>query len=152
MTFYKHFKNKNELVKSMVMDMTEEALEKYRVLMESDISFEEKVRKIIDMKVEGTEQMSQEFFNDYLPHAEPEIIEFVQQRAHEIMDLIIKDFANAQKKGEIRKDVRIEFIYWYLNKMFDLLADESLERIYPTPGEMIADMVNFFFYGIMPRK
>lgn len=152
MTFYKYFKNKNELVKSMMIDMTDEALDKYRVLMESDILFEDKVRKMIEMKVEGTEQMSQEFFNDYLPHAEPGMIEFVTEQSRATMELIVEDFRKAQQKGEIRKDIKIEFILWYLNQMIDLMADENLEKIYVTPGEMISEMVNFFFYGIMPRK
>ena len=66
MTFYKHFKNKNELVKTMIIQMTDEAMEKYRKLMDSNIPFEEKVRETIHMKLEGTDQMSQEFFADYI--------------------------------------------------------------------------------------
>ena len=152
MTFYKHFKNKNELVKTMIIDMTDEAMEKYRKLMDSGISFEEKVRETIRMKLEGTDQMSQEFFADYLPHAEPEMLEFVHQRMHMAMSQVIKDYAEAQKQGDIRQDIKIEFILWYLNKMLDLMEDEQLGRMYDTPQDLIMEMVNFFFYGIMPRK
>ena len=151
MTFYKHFKNKNELVKNMVMQMTDDAMVQYRKVMESDIPFEEKVRKTIQMKIDGTDQMSQEFFSDYLPHAEPEFLEFIQKRMHETYALIIKDYAEAQKKGEIRQDLKLEFIIWYLEKMLDLMADEKLEKLYDKPQDMILEMVNFFFYGIMPR-
>jgi len=152
MTFYKHFKNKSELVKTMIMQITDEALDKYRKLMDSDLPFEEKVRQTIQMKMEGSDKMSQEFFSDYLPHAEPDMLEFIHQRMEESMNLIVKDYAAAQKKGEIRQDVKIEFILWYLNKMIDLMADEQLEKLYESPQEMIMEMVNFFFYGIMPHK
>ncbi len=152
MTFYKHYKNKNELVKTMVTQMIDESLEKYHTLMDSDVSFEEKVRETIKMKSEGTDQMSQEFFSDYLPQADPEMLEFIQNRQQEIMALVIEDYAKAQKRGEIRQDLKIEFILWYLNKMMDLMADETLEKMYDTPQDMIMEMVNFFFYGIMPRK
>jgi len=151
MTFYKHYKNKNELVKTMIMQLTDEALEKYRRLMNSDMPFEEKVRETIRMKLEGTDNMSQEFFSDYLPHAEPEMLEFLQERRHESMELIIKDYAEAQKKGDIRQDIKIDFIIWYLNKMWDIMTDEELEKMYDNPQDMIMEMVNFFFYGIMPR-
>jgi len=151
MTFYKHYKNKNELVKTMIMQLTDEALEKYRRLMNSDMPFEEKVRETIRMKLEGTDNMSQEFFSDYLPHAEPEMLEFLQERRHESMELIIKDYAEAQKKGDIRQDIKIEFIIWYLNKIWDIMTDEELEKMYDNPQDMIMEMVNFFFYGIMPR-
>jgi hypothetical protein len=71
---------------------------------------------------------------------------------HEIMGLIIKDYAKAQKRGDIRQDMKIEFILWYLNKMLDLMEDEALQKMYDSPQDLIMEMVNFFFYGIMPRK
>ena len=104
------------------------------------------------MKLEGTDQMSQEFFSDYLPHADPEFLKFIQKKMHESYALIIKDYAEAQKKGEIRQDLKLEFILWYLDKMLTLMRDEQLEKMYDSPQEMIMEMVNFFFYGIMPRK
>ena len=132
--------------------MTDDAMVKYRKVMDSDIPFEEKVRETIHMKLEGTDQMSQEFFSDYLPHADPEFLEFIQERMHETYTLIIKDYAEAQKKGEIRQDLKLEFILWYLEKMLTMMGDEQLEKMYDSPQEMIMEMVNFFFYGIMPRK
>jgi len=152
MTFYKHFKNKNELVKTWITEMTDQALERYITLMQMDIPFEEKVRETIKMKLEGSDQMSQEFFSDYIPHAEPELHDFIHQRMHEMMGLIIKDYAKAQKRGDIRQDLKIEFILWYLNKMLDLMEDEALQKIYDSPQDLIMEMVNFFFYGIMPRE
>jgi AcrR family transcriptional regulator len=152
MTFYKHFKNKNELVKTWITEMTDENMEKYRALMDSDLPFEEKVRETIHMKLEGTDGMSQNFFSDYIPHADPEFLDFLHQRMHVVMGQIIQDYAEAQQKGEIRRDVKIEFILWYLNKMIDLMEDETLQQLYENPQDMIMEMVNFFFYGIMPRK
>jgi AcrR family transcriptional regulator len=152
MTFYKHFKNKNELVKTWITEMTDQALERYITLMQMDIPFEEKVRETIKMKLEGSDQMSQEFFSDYIPHTEPELHDFIHQRMHEMMGLIINDYAEAQKRGDIRQDLKIEFILWYLNKMLDMMEDEALEKMYESPQDLIMEMVNFFFYGIMPRK
>jgi AcrR family transcriptional regulator len=152
MTFYKHFKNKNELVKTWITEMMEENLEKYRNLMESDLPFKEKVKETINMKLEGSAQMSQEFFSDYIPYADPELHDFIHQRMHDVMGLIIKDYAEAQKRGDIRQDMKIEFVLWYLNKMLDLMEDETLQKMYNNPQDLIMEMVNFFFYGIMPRN
>lgn len=152
MTFYKHFKNKNELVKTMVTDLVEEGMEKYRNLMDSDLPFEDKIRETIQMKLDGTDGMSSEFLADYIQHAEPDFLEFLHGKMNEAMTTVIRDYAEAQKKGDIRQDIRIEFIMWYLNKMMELMGDEQLEMLYDNPQEMIGEMVNFFFYGIMPRK
>jgi AcrR family transcriptional regulator len=152
MTFYKHFRNKNELVKTWITQMTDEAMEKYSILMNSDLPFKEKVRETIQMKLEGTDGMSQEFFSDYIPQADPELSDFLLERMHAMMELVVKDYAAAQKRGDIRRDVSIEFILWFLNKMLDLMKDETLQQLYDNPQKLIMEMVNFFFYGIMPRN
>ena len=152
MTFYKHFKNKNELVRTWITEMTDDAMEKYKTLMKRDIPFEDKVRETIKMKLEGSDQMSQEFFSDYLPNADPELYDFIHQQMHKAAGLLIKDYAEAQRRGEIRQDMKIEFMLWYLNKMLDLMEDESLQKLYDSPQDLIMEMVNFFFYGIMPRS
>ena len=152
MTFYKHFRNKNELVKIWITEMTDEAMEKYRSLMDSDLPFQEKVRQTIQMKMEGTDGMSQDFFSDYIPHAEPDLHDFLHQRMHEMMGLVIQDYAKAQNRGDIRQDIKIEFILWFLNKILDMMEDEALQQLYESPQDMIREMLNFFFYGIMPRK
>ncbi len=152
MTFYKHFKNKNELVMVMITQMTDEAVEKYRAIMAQDIPFGEKVRQSIESKFKSTDQMSQKFFSDYYPHAEPELVEFVQGNMEKALGMIIKDYAEAQKKGEIRKDIKIEFILYFLKHMMEMMKDEQLESMYGSPQEMIMEFTNFFFYGIMPRN
>ena len=152
MTFYKHFKNKNELVKTIIYQITEEAMEKYRVIMEKDVPFEDKVRETIRLKFEGTDQMSQEFLEDYIPHAEPGMLQFVHQRMNEAFSMVMDDYRKAQQRGDIRQDIKIEFIMYFLNKMVELMGDKELEKMYGNPQEMIMELVNFFFYGILPRK
>ena len=152
MTFYKHFRNKNELVKTWITEMTEEAMQRYRSIMDSELPFHEKVKETIKMKLEGTDGMSRDFFADYIPHADPELHQFLHQRMHEIMGVVISDYAAAQHRGDIRKDIKIEFILWYLNKLFELMEDEALQPLYDSPQDLIMEMVNFFFYGIMPRN
>ena len=104
------------------------------------------------MKLNGTDQMSQAFFADYLPHADPELHDFMHKQAQKTWEEIINDYKEAQKNGDIRQDIKIEFILWYLNKMLDMMGDEVLEKMYDNPQDLIMEMVNFFFYGIMPRK
>jgi hypothetical protein len=132
--------------------MIDEVMERYRKLMDSDLPFQEKVRETIQMKLEGSDGMSQDFFKDYIPHADPELHDFIRQRTNEIMGLVIKDYAEAQRRGDIRQDMKIEFILWYLNKILELMEDQALQQMYDNPQDLIMEMVNFFFYGIMPRS
>jgi hypothetical protein len=41
---------------------------------------------------------------------------------------------------------------YFLNNLTEMLTDKRLVGIYPNPEQMIAEVMNFFFYGIMPRK
>lgn len=151
MTFYKHFKNKMELIKALMNHIMDKAMKKYRDIMDSDIPFTEKVLKTIDLKMEQTKDISNEFYDDYVRHANPEMLALLQHKSGEMMGSILNDYVEAQKKGDIRKDIKPEFILYFLNHMYEMAKDERLEKIYDNPQDMIMEFTNFFFYGVMPR-
>ena len=150
MTFYKHFKNKTEVVKVIIAKITTDAIEKYKAIMAQDIPFAEKISQSIDLKMEQTSEMSHEFFDDYYLHAEPELKEFLNEKIQQSLVLIYNDYTAAQKRGEIRKDIKPEFIIYFLNKMMEMVQDKQLESQYANPQDLIMEVTNFFFYGIMP--
>ena len=151
MTFYKHFKNKNELIKYLINDITENAMTKYSEIMKSNIPFSEKVKKTIDLKLESSQDMSNEFFNDYFRHADPDMLEFLRKKTNELMVTILNDYSIAQKNGDVRKDIKPEFIIYILNNLTEMAKDERLEKLYNSPQEILIEFTNFFFYGILPR-
>jgi AcrR family transcriptional regulator len=151
MTFYKHFKNKIELIKYLIDHILDKAMKKYRNIMDSDIPFKEKVIKTLDLKMEQTMDMSNEFFNDYVRHADSEMIALLQQKRNEMMSSILNDYIEAQKMGDIRKDIKPEFILYFLNQIVEMIKDEQLEKMYDHPQDMIMEFTNFFFYGVLPR-
>lgn len=152
MTFYKHFKNKIELVKSLYKLVSDEAMKNYNSIMKSDISFVEKVKKSIDLKKDQTKMMSKEFYEDLMKSDDPEIIEIVNRSKKANIQLILNDYIQAQQKGDIRKNLKPEFILYFLNHMFEMAGDDRLNSLYDTPNEMIMELTNFFFYGILPRQ
>jgi len=153
MTFYKHFSNKFELVKKIIDLMISENLIKYRKVMQrTDMPFEEKVRLTIQMKMEGINEFGDAFYDDYLVQNEPELATYIQEKSGMVLNEILKDYVNAQKQGDIRKDIKPEFILYFLNHIFDLAKDKELLKLYDHPQEVIMELVNFFFYGIMNRR
>ncbi|NOQ26651.1 MAG: TetR family transcriptional regulator [Bacteroidales bacterium] len=151
MTFYKHFKNKMELIKYLLNFIFDKSLKKYREIMDSDLPFPEKVKQTLDLKMEQSQDISNEFMNDYIRHADPEMLEFLNQIQSKNLKMIVNDYVEAQKKGEIRKDIKPEFILYFLNQMFVMMKDESLEKLYSNPQDLIMEFINFFFYGVLPR-
>ncbi len=152
MTFYKHLKNKNDLVKHIIDHILESAMAKYRDIMEQDIPFTEKTSQSVALKMELTEEMSPEFFDDYFLHADPELSDYLNNKMTDSIGMIMKDYMQAQKRGDIRADIRPEFILYFLNHMTEMAKDEQLLSLYQTPGDLVRELINFFFYGIIERK
>ena len=152
MTFYKFFKNKIELAKYFLEKKMNESIKKYRQIMDADISFTKKIEMSVKLKMEQTEDLSQEFLTDLYRNPNPELLEFFENKKNEFLNQILNDFTKAQKSGQLRKNLKPEFILYFLNHMFEMAKDEELYKHYDNAQELIMELTNFFFYGIMTEK
>jgi len=151
MTFYKHFNNKDELAKYIIDLITGIAMKKYREIMDNDIPFIKKVEKSIQLKMESSNEMSQEFFDDFHKNASPELREHFNKLVRANLQTIQNDYIKAQKKGDVRSDINPNFILYYLDKILEMAKDENIIRLYKSPPDLINELTRFFFYGILPR-
>ncbi|MBN1998468.1 TetR/AcrR family transcriptional regulator [candidate division KSB1 bacterium] len=152
MTFYKYFNNKTDLVKYIVNDLMDRAVDLYKNIIQSDLPFSEKAAEIFKMKISQSELWGEEFVKDFI-HADPELEVVVQKRMAEISRLVYEDFRIAQDRGEIRKDIKLELILYLMNHLRELIQDQGIIQLYPNHIEMIRELITFFFYGIVePSK
>lgn len=151
MTFYKHFPNKITLALYVFEKVFQVAMDRYDRLMREDLPFIEKTRGIVEMKMDATEGFSDEIMQEMYVHPIPEISEFMQTQIQQSFQKVREDFTLAQNKGEIRQDIKIDFILYFMNHMLEMLKDENYTRLYSSTQELTADLLRFFFYGIMPR-
>ncbi len=150
-TFYKYFENKNDLAMHLLDTIYDESLRVYRELMKSDIPFEEKVRETIRMKMEETQEVSSEMIDDILGNPDEEIKKYYEGISTTILQEVVHWYAEAQKKGEVRQDIKVEFMMFFMSHMLELANDERLLRMYGNSRDVIMELLNFFFYGILPR-
>jgi len=151
MTFYKHFRNKTELVQFILNQIAQQALDRYNGIMEQDVPYSEKVKQIIQMKLEQTEGLTTEFIKDFVNNAEPEIAEWYQRMVQERMMLFLNHLREAQRDGSVRSDLNPEFIVYIMNRMIEMAYDDNLVRLYESPKALTAELMNFLFYGMLPR-
>jgi AcrR family transcriptional regulator len=151
MTCYKHFSNKTAIAKYLIEDLFESGVKAYKEIYNSDIPYEEKVKRILDMKMSNAHEMSQELVDDIYKYHDEELFNFIENIKKRMITIYLDDFREAQKKGEIRSDVNPEFMLYFLSNLTEMFTDEKLVRIYPNPEQMISDVLSFFFYGIMPH-
>ena len=152
MTCYKYFSNKTAIAKYLLEDMFESGVKVYKEIYFSDIPYEEKIKKLIDLKMSNAHEMSQELLDDIYKFQDEELSETIENIKNRLIGIYLDDIRESQKTGEIRSDVKPEFMLYFLNNLTEMLTDQRVVEIYDNPEQMIVEVMNFFFYGIMPRK
>lgn len=150
MTFYKYFKNKNDLAKNLWSLMFEYGMKRFKEIEKMDISFQEKVDLILKMKEESSKNLSHEFAIEYF-FSNDELREFFNQMYQNSISAFINFFKNAQAKGEIRSEIKPEFFIAAINKLMELVENKELVQSYTTYKDFVLEVNNFLYYGIFPR-
>lgn len=153
MTFYRYFRNKIELAKTVYEKEAREGFEKFRSIMSDENSTPlEKMEQILTLKLEGTNEISYEFLKDFYHNKEAGLPEFVEDKSRQLWDAMMEDFKKAQQKGWIRRDFKPEGVFLFINKLYEIVNDDEAVRLYGSPQEAVMELARFFTFGIMPRE
>lgn len=151
-TFYKYFSNKEKLALCILKNVIEDAFIEYEKIIHSTESFKTKAEKTIQFKIERTGDISAEFLNDIYSGDYRELSEYMNAALNRNLENFRKDYSRAQLEGNIRSDLKIDFLIYFLNKLTGMISDPEFLSMYNNPGEAIAEAIRFFFYGVMPRQ
>lgn len=151
MTFYKHFKNKDAITIQIVEELYQDALNKINKILSQNIPFDEKIRQVAIFKVKIAKEYSNEFINDLLQDKDSECGKYLTKKRLEWNELTKKIYTGAQKRGEIRPDIKIEFIMFIFDCFREIILDEKIRDLYPDKSQIINEMFNLLFYGIINR-
>ena len=149
MTFYKYFNDKNDLALFVLDNIFTQGENRYQNIMDQDIPYSEKVKDIIKMKLEASKDVSQEMMQDLWHNSDPQVADYMTKRTQLVLKQFLDDMIDAQDKGEIRKGLNPHFILYLIGKMQDMTADEKVLNMYKTSQDLVSELVNFFFYGIL---
>ena len=133
-------------------EMSDYSLKLYDDIMSQDIPFVEKIRKSVELKIEQTESISEAFFRDFHRQNDPELNQVLHEQQLSNLKIVTDWYLKAQKEGDIRKDIKPEFIVYFLNHMIEMVKDDKLVGMYDNPGELIKELTNFYFYGLLPAE
>ena len=151
MTFYKYFRNKNDLVKTILQQMMDTAMQQYHEIMSSSIPFPEKAKRMIDLKMRATKGFGKAFYSEIMSMRNPDLIEMFGRSRQKNLQTIISDLIAAQRQGDIRPEINPEFISYLMDHLIEMAEDPRINQIFDTPQAIINELTNFFFYGILAR-
>lgn len=152
MTYYRFFKNKNELAEIVLQNILDEGYRKYRAIMGQDIPFPEKIKQTILLKHEASADIGDEFLKDVYQSEKTELVNIIRNSREISYNDVMNDLKKAQKEGWIRKDIKLEFMLYMMNSIGDKLFDKTLTAMYPEKHDLIMELTNFYFYGIMKSE
>ena len=149
MTFYKFFKNKEVLAEYLLTNLLTEWHAQYRAIMKQTIPFASKITQVIALEQTAGKNMEEEFFNDIFNNDYPNLQKLINESTENYHAEIVEDMIEAQQRGEIRKNIKPEFLLYQLKDISEKVMDENLSKLYPSKQELIMELTNYFFYGIL---
>ncbi len=143
MTFYKYFPNKEELFRHVWEGWINEGCEKLDEIDTLDIPLPDKIQMMFEWKSNFLSQINGSLVEDMI---------HLNLGYEKAISHFMKFIINAQNSGEIRPDIKPEFLMTVLDKLYELANDEKLRSRYPTLMEFNREVKDFFWYGVIVRK
>jgi len=151
MTFYRNFDNKTHVAVRIMEDMFERGMAAYRAIMGSEATFPEKMRQLIEMKRQEVHKVGDEFIKDIYQSDDDSLRAVMEKYRQSSMAEYISDLKAAQKEGWIRPEIKTEMILLMLDTLHQKMQDPAVLSMYSNVEEMIMELTNFFFYGILTQ-
>jgi len=149
-TFYTFYENKNALVIYTYNKVVDEAYGIYEGVMESDLSFSEKLEKIFNYKLEFTKNISMEFISDFYNPDAGELTTLFNATVERSMKFMRDFLSIAQQNGDINQDLSLDYIMFMIQKAIDLCGSQELMSMFPDVNTLTRQVTQSIIYGIMP--
>lgn len=149
MTFYKFYPNKLELAKAVFDMVVEDGVERFKLLMGSDAPVSEKMRGMIQMKLEGTNDISREFLADFYANPELGLSTYIEEKTRVVWTDVITIFREGQQKGWFRSDFKPELLLILAQKAAELVTDSKVVDLYNKPQDLVLELTSLMTYGIV---
>lgn len=152
MTFYRFFPDKIELAKTVLDQFYDDSMIKFRKIIRDDTSVAIKMKKMIEMKMAGSNNLSKEFIQDFLLSAHLGLKSYFEEKNRIVWEEGVKEFKRGQEEGWIRKDLNVEFLFQFSMSIIPVLYEKQMMDLFDSPQGMINEISNLIIYGIAPRQ
>ena len=152
MTFYKFFPNKVELAKVVFTNESNDAIEKFKNILRGPGTPAEKIERLVQLKVAGTNEISREFLIDFYTEGNDGLNDFVKNWSYQSWIEIVAELRQAQKAGIISKKVKPELFLHLTQALAGLVTNPELLSHYDAPSNLINELTYLIAFGILFSK
>ncbi len=152
MTFYKYFDNKLALMIFILQSFYDWGAQVFLEIWESDTNFGEKIKQAVRFKMQLTRELGDDMVLELMNSSYPEIKEFLKKQQDFWIQKLLTFFVEAQINGEIREDVKPEFILFVLTQVASWAENEHLLALYDDPRDLIREVLNFYINGLIIKE
>jgi len=152
MTFYKYFPNKTKLAIVVMDKVFETSMEKVRNLHDVNESPAETLKRILQLKAEGTRDISEEFIKDLYSHPEGELKAYMEKKMQSMFSEIIHVYEKGKEDGWVRKDLNIPFLLLFTQKILDWFKEDEMLHYFDSSQDLVMEITNLIVYGISPHE
>ncbi len=148
-TIYNYFDSKDNLIQQAVINYIEKSYQEYQDILDSNISFSEKIEKIIFNQKDIAQHIHEEVY-DYIMTDFKDGSSYLEKMYQEKSIPFFQQLINEGKeKGFIYPDLSEEAIMFYIQMLKDYTQKKEVAK-YLLP--LTEDILNIFFYGIIGKR
>jgi AcrR family transcriptional regulator len=144
-SIYNFFDSKENLVRQTMFALMDEKMKESESVLESEIAFPEKLKKLLFISEEATRQSAPNFFQSAIkidPLNVNLLKEYYQSKTE---PFIVRLIEQGKMEGCINQDLSTEAIHLYIRALQGVLAQFDL------PNHVILDLDFLFFYGLQGK-
>lgn len=150
-TFYRYFRDKDDLAIAVLAEIFEAGRARMEMLLGLECALEEKIWRILEVKAELAAETGAPFYRQALDGSTAPG-RFVLQERRAWDDRVRRFYLDAQAHGQIRGDIDIDVLMVLLVRLRDLVSDLDVAGSAAGATRSAEALAKMLFYGIIPRE
>lgn len=148
MTFYRHYQNKNDLLRHFFAEYQATIKIESEAILASDKNFRDKFDAILRLNEIFRDRLGYRLINDLLSSTDIELKTMMKDNRDNIKELNLRFIAAGKAAGFFRADFSDEFMLFLAGKLNDILADKEFATFYPDFLEGLKAVTHYFYFGV----
>ena len=145
-SIYNYFKSKDDLIRYVVKSISSEIIEDSKKIIESELSFTEKIKKIIIHKNQGLTLLKGEYFNELLSLDNDLKDYYENEFKKDVIELMIQFIEQGKSSGYIDINIKTSTVLSYID-IFQKGIESDKTNI--TSRDDFQDLIDLFFFGFL---